>query len=266
MWASSPNRSASAGSAPATHLAEADEVGVEVEDEQAEPGLEEQPLEQDAERIRLARAGLAAEERVAREAAGVEPCRYSLDRGLADLELGAGGRQAAEQRVHLGGRGGAHVRVAKRGCASTEDDACAGRQPHARGRSNRRRPVVGVVAELQLGAFPLLERPSCDLAEKRLAVRLERRIAADTEVRANRRVVDERAAVERGRERQNRLLESPAKLPVALELATDAGGIGGGIDRHCGDSYPVGGGGGRERHGPRSCGPSSRSRASRSSS
>jgi hypothetical protein len=54
-------------------VGEADEVGVGVEDDEAQAGLEQQPLDQDAECVGLAGAGLPAEEGVAVEPAGVQP-------------------------------------------------------------------------------------------------------------------------------------------------------------------------------------------------
>ena len=59
------------------HARQPDEVGVRVEDDDPQVGLEQQPLEHDAERVGLAGAGLPAQERVAVEAAGVERARHA---------------------------------------------------------------------------------------------------------------------------------------------------------------------------------------------
>src|SRR5262249_34563531 len=83
-------------------VGKAHEVGVRVEDDDAELRLVEEPLEDDAERIRLARARLAAEERMPVEAARVERERNAgRERELADDEPGARGRARVEVGADL---------------------------------------------------------------------------------------------------------------------------------------------------------------------
>ena len=79
------------------------EVGVRVEHDHPQARLHQQPLEHDAERVRLARAGLPAQERVAVEAPRVDGRGHAGDeRELADLERRAGA--AASRRATRGPR------------------------------------------------------------------------------------------------------------------------------------------------------------------
>ena len=71
-------------------LAEPDVVGVRVEDDEAEVGLHEQPLQHEPQRVRFPGARLAAEKGVAVEAAGVERRRHAgRKQKLADRQGGS---------------------------------------------------------------------------------------------------------------------------------------------------------------------------------
>ncbi len=59
-------------------LTQAHEIGVGVDHDDPQLGVEQKLLEDDAKRVRLARARLPAEERMPIEAAGVDPCGHRL--------------------------------------------------------------------------------------------------------------------------------------------------------------------------------------------
>ena len=88
-------------------FAQPDEVGVGVEHDDLEPGLQQQPLEDQAERVGLAGAGLPAEEGVAVEAAGVDPGGHAgCEQHLADRQLGAARRGRASHAATSSGEAG----------------------------------------------------------------------------------------------------------------------------------------------------------------
>ena len=72
------------------HLAQAHEIGVRIEDDQAQVRLAQQPLEDHAERVGLPRPGLTAEEGVPVEAPGVGQTGHAGGQGeLAQRQLRA---------------------------------------------------------------------------------------------------------------------------------------------------------------------------------
>ena len=96
-------------------FAEADEVRVRVEHHDPERRLGEQALEDRPERVRLTRARLAAEERMAVERAGVEGERDALGVGeRAHLEHRPGWPRGVEPAGDLGGRRRAGDRTGER--------------------------------------------------------------------------------------------------------------------------------------------------------
>ena len=132
----------------AAHLAEPDVVGVGVEHDDAQRRLQQQPLEQHAERVRLARARLPAQERVAVEPGGVERQRHAGDeRELAGVELRAARRAALEPRGDLRGLGRADRAVVERRAVALEQRPGAEREPE-RQAGRRDRAVVAFEREL----------------------------------------------------------------------------------------------------------------------
>ena len=98
---------------PRDRRAEVDEVGVRVEDGHPQVGLQQEPLEEHPEGVRLARPALAAEEGVPVEPAGPQ-ARLGADvTGAPGADRqGAGGR--AVQAAELGGPGEVHGGLAER--------------------------------------------------------------------------------------------------------------------------------------------------------
>ena len=87
---------------PSRTVRQPDEVGVGIEHDDPQLRLEQQLLEDHAERVRLAGARLPAQERVAVEPAGVERARHvRRERELADLQRRARGRAAARSHARI---------------------------------------------------------------------------------------------------------------------------------------------------------------------
>ena len=144
-WCAAPDRGSATGSRPTldpprtrtdaaasaaalgvhARLAEAHEVGVRVEQHEPQVSLDQEPLEEHAERVRLARARLPAEEGVAAEATGVEPERHP-----------GGERESATSRCAPSGARSSSQAATSSGVA----DARARRGTDARRRAGRRRP------------------------------------------------------------------------------------------------------------------------------
>ena len=121
------------------HLAQAGHVGVRVEDHDRQARLEQQLLEHDAERVGLAGAGLAAEERVTVEAAGVERERHAgRQPQLADRQLRAPAGALPQPGGDLVRRRGADRGVVERRAVAGQDHALAARRADRQPAAHRR--------------------------------------------------------------------------------------------------------------------------------
>ena len=209
-------------------FAEADEVGVRVDHDHAQLGLEQELLEHDAERVRLARAGLSAEERVPVETGGVDPRRHRLvtarEHG-ADHELGGVALRAATAPRP---RSRSRPRPARRRTGR--------RRRRARRRFPRRRaparapgvqrPVAGEALAVErgadLGPVARHELLRDHLAEPAHVAVDERDEAAGRRHGApDRELVAERASVHRDRRRGDRLLEPAPQVAEAPDRAAE---------------------------------------------
>ena len=116
-------------------------------------GVHQQPLEHHAERVRLAGAGLAAQERVPVEAARVERARHAgRERQLADAELRASGPRAVQPGADLVRYRRADQDVVERRAVAVDDQALAARVADRRprcGRRGRSRSASTALAHLQ---------------------------------------------------------------------------------------------------------------------
>ena len=111
--------------------------------------LHEQPLQHEPERVRLPRARLAAEKRVAVEPAGVERGRDTRrEQKLADRESRSRRPNRCQPLGHLGGLGGTRERIVERLAVAVEDDALAADRAEHHPRSQ----LILTVAARQLGA------------------------------------------------------------------------------------------------------------------
>ena len=109
-----------------TQLTEPHEVGVRVEHDELQVGLEQQLLEHDAEGVRLAGARLAAEKRVPAEATGVERERHARrEQQLPDLQPGSPRCRLLEVVAHLVGRRRPHRGVVERRAVPAQHTAFA---------------------------------------------------------------------------------------------------------------------------------------------
>ena len=202
------------------HLVQADHVGVRVEDHDPQARLQQQLLEDDAERVRLAGAGLAAEERVAVEAAGVERERHTRRQAqLADGQPGAAARAARLPGAHLVARRRPDRRVVERRAVARQHDALAAHR--ADDQPGPHRGPLAALLPPHLGGVDLLEPLREHLPEPRLAVALEHHVAAGGEREADRGLQLEATPLERGGDREDALLEAAAEGPVLLEVAFD---------------------------------------------
>ena len=151
---------------------------------------------------------------MAAEAAGVERERHAGgEHQLPDLELSPPGRRLLEVGAHLLRRRGPNGRVVERRAVAVQDPALA------LGAANRDlRPVPAGVVSSELEGMLLADAERHDLAEAALGALLERDVRAGLQREpVQRRLVREAAAVDRGRERQDLLLELPADGAVAVE-------------------------------------------------
>ena len=187
----------------AAHLAEAHEIGVGVQHHQAQVRLGQQLLQDHPERVGLARPGLAAQERVPVEAAGIRPAGHiSGLRQLAQPQLGVVPRAALEPGLHLrpGGDANQHIvkgrRVAFENRAFTarvlELDLCPGLLGASRG-----------AGQHQLRVQPV-ELEGDDLAKPRRAVTLQHHVAANLQLQTIQGGLErEPAPVDRGSKRKD---------------------------------------------------------------
>ena len=192
-------------------VAQADIVGVRVEDNDAQARLHQEALEQDAERVGLAGARLAAEEGVAAETGGVEgEWDAPRERELADIEGGALGPCALEPGAHLVGQRRAGERVVEGPAVALQDDALAAAEPDPHLRKPRAGGILAVHGERE------------DLAEAGRAAGVEGHVAARLEVESVQGGLEgEATAVDGGREREHRRLELLPDRAVLLERGLD---------------------------------------------
>ena len=207
-------------------LAEPREVGVGIEHDDPQVGLEQELLEHDAERIGLAGARLAAEKRVPPEAAGVECERYARgEHQLPDLEPGSPRGGLLEVDADLVGRRRPHRGVVERRAVAAQDPALAlGAADHDL------RPVCELAAVGRVELEPLLpaDAERDDLAEPALGALLERDVRARLQRETvQRRLIGEAAPVDRGRERKDLLLEPlpDGSIPVEALLHAHSRGL-----------------------------------------
>ncbi len=112
-------------------LGQVNVVRVGIENHHAQTRLRQEALEQDAERVGLAGAGLPAQKGVPAESACVELERHAgRKRELADAQRRAGGAGALAPGSHLSGRGASHAAVVERAPAPVEQRAFALRGAH----------------------------------------------------------------------------------------------------------------------------------------
>ena len=160
-------------------LAEPDVVGVRVEDDKAKVRLDEQPLQHEPERIRLAGARLAAQKRVTVEPAGVERRRHAgRKQQLADRAARSRRPNRLQPLGHLGGLGWACERVVERLAVAVEDDALAASRRGVSSASAARAAVAGG----HLGASRPGPAPAPRSGRDGSVVAFEHDIAADLEL------------------------------------------------------------------------------------
>ena len=139
-------------------LVQPHEVGVRVEHDDSQAGLEQQPLEHDAERVRLPGPRLPAQERVPAEPARVERDGDArCEKELAHRHAGATRGKAGDVPRDLVGRGGPDGGVVKRPSKLVEQSALSDRVPdrdlHAHAGAG-----VGLRDDIGAGAARQLER------------------------------------------------------------------------------------------------------------
>ena len=163
-----------------SRASQCNEVGVRIENHDPEMCLEQELLEDHAERVRLARAGLPAEKRMAIETACVERQAHTgSEPQLTDLERRASRSNALEPDLHLLGCRGAHEPVVERSSVAVEDHAGSPHCSNADARGDGRTGVVERGAR-ELGTVDLDELELEDLPEPCRAVDVDRHIAART--------------------------------------------------------------------------------------
>jgi hypothetical protein len=205
--------------APERHV-----VGVRVQDHDPQVGLEQQPLEHDAERVGLPRPRLPAQERVAPEPFGIELERHPRRQcELADLEARAARSGARQPFADLLGRRRTRERVVEGAPVAVEDRADAAGEPDEHACLGAH---VGV-AVLDRGRLLVDEPQRVHLPEPPAGDVLEDDIASDAQVELVQPGLErERAPVDRGRERQHRGLDRRAQGAVLggalLEVGHDA--------------------------------------------
>ena len=157
-------------------------VGVRVEHDELQVGLEQQPLEDDAERVRLAGARLAAQERVAPETARVERERHAgREQVLPDLEAGSPRRGLLEVVAYLVGSRRPHRGVVERRPVAAQHTALAlGAADHDLGAVRR----AAGVGPCELGPLEPAHPEGHDLAESTLGSLLEHDVRAGLQLQS----------------------------------------------------------------------------------
>ena len=157
-------------------LTEPREVGVRVEHDDLQIGLEQQPLEHDAERVRLAGARLATEKRVTGETTRIEGERHAgRQQQLPDLEPGSSRRGLLEVVADLVGRRRPHSGVVERRAVPAQHTALPLRAANHDLRAVC--PLAGV-GRSELGPLVPAHLEGHDLAESALGALLEHDVRA----------------------------------------------------------------------------------------
>ena len=186
-------------------LAEPDVVGVGIEDDQTEVGLDEEPLQHEAERVGLSGARLATEECVA-----VEPARIER-RWHARRQQELTDRQRRPRRANRR-EPGRDVRGIRRACqcivkrppVAFEDNSLASNGPKCHPGAQ----LDAFVAARHLRTVDACQLERYHLAEPSTVVALEHDVAADLQLQPVQRSLElEAPSVHRRRERQDRLLD-----------------------------------------------------------
>ena len=187
-------------------LTETHEVGVRIEHDHLERGLDQQLLEHRAQCVGLARAGLAAQERVPVEAARVEREPHARrEPQLAERQPRAGRSIAPLPVRDLVGPGGPHRCVVER-----RRPAVVHRSPAGGVADRHRRRQVAAVLPAQLAGVQAGHVERLDLAQPRAVSGLENDVAAHAQrERLERSLQGETPPVERRGEREHAPLDLP---------------------------------------------------------
>ena len=192
------------------------EVGVRVEHDELQVGLEQQPLEHDAEGIRLAGARLAAQEGVAPETARIEEERHARSKQqLAYLEPGPPRGRFLEVVAHLVGRRRPHRSVVEGRAVPAQDTAFPFRATDHDVGAVRSSIAAG---HGELGPLVPAQLEGHDLAESSLEALIEHDVRAGLQPQTvERGPVGEPPPVDRRGERKDVPLQLLADGSVALD-------------------------------------------------
>ena len=204
-------------------LAQADEVGVRIEHDHPQVRLDQQPLQDDAERVGLARSRLAAQEGVPAEAPGVGQARHPGGQGqVAQPQHRVGLGVALLPGLHLRLGGDPDQRVMERGEVAVDDDAFAARVPEM-DLGPGLRGALGGGRQGQFRSRLLVEFESEDLAEAGNAAVLQHGIAADLQLQGVQGGLEgEEPTIKGGGERKDGRLDVPARPAEAVQLLADS--------------------------------------------
>jgi hypothetical protein len=184
-------------------------VGVRVENDHAQAGLGEHPLEQNAQRVGLARSRLPTDERVPVEPTAVQCRRHAgSQQQLPDGESRPPGAGPGEPRADLLGLRRPHGGVVEGTAVGVEDDAGAPGQTDQ---------DAGSRGCDRLAGGRLRVRPDVrDLTQPRPAVSLQQHVAAAPQRQVVERCLElEREAVDGRCQRRDAALDLLAHSPVA---------------------------------------------------
>jgi hypothetical protein len=198
------------------------EVRIRIEHDDAQARLVQESLQDHAERVRLSRARLPAQERVAVEPAGIESERHARrEPQLADVELSTVRTRALKPGRHFVRPRRSHQPVVERiAVAVTYHPGPAHGPDPNRGRELGIR--ITAVRRPKRGPVDLDEREIENLTDPRRATALDDHIATGTNVEAMRRqLAREVATVDRRREWQKRLLEAMAQASESLAVLVE---------------------------------------------
>jgi hypothetical protein len=166
-------------------LAQTDEVGVRIEHDHPQVRLDQQPLQDDPERVGLARTRLAAQEGVPAEAPGIGQARHPAGQGQVAQPQHRGGLGVALlPGLHLRLGGDPDQRVMERSQVALDDDAFAARIPEM-DLGPGLRGALGGGRQRQFRARLLVHLQREDLAETRgAAIAVQHGLAADLQLQA----------------------------------------------------------------------------------